>query len=312
MLDLAMHPLNAIRKAANRVLAPLGLELVRVEKKPWFAKTITVRVGKYDIRIPILNPLSTLYSTNPGYVAHLGTLAALLKQKYPQLVALDIGANVGDTACIIESAVPIPLLCIDGDDLTFELLKENIRQFPNASAYKLFLGEKSESMDVSTVKDGWNLTLIPNPSGPLKRVKLLSLDDFLASRQETPCIKLLKIDAEGFDCSIIRGAKNFIREVRPVITFEYNRDNMTALGEMGLDTLATLAGLGYSSVAYHDCDGRFFDAATLSDDKFVRNLHDDADGKHAAVYYFDLTLFHEGDQDIAESFVSQERARRAG
>jgi FkbM family methyltransferase len=306
-----MSLLNLLRNSATRMLSPLGLAVVRVEKQPWFRpRIVTTRVGRYDIRIPAISPLPSIYQKNPLYSAYLGALAGLLKRKYPDLVGLDIGANVGDTACIIKSAADIPVLCIEGDDFCFGFLEENLRQFPNATAHKLFLGEKTGVLDVRTEKDGWNTTLIPGHPGSSKQVNLVSLDDFLASRPQATAIKLLKIDTEGFDCSIIRGARNFIRQVHPVITFEYNRDNMSALGEKGLDTLAMLAACGYDRVAFHDCYGRFFDDALLSDDKYIRNLHDYADGRHAAIYYFDLTLFHESDQEIAHAFVNDERARR--
>jgi FkbM family methyltransferase len=308
-----MPILHRLRKAANKFLSPLGLEVERVEKQPWFRpKLIATRVGNFQIQIPSTNPLANLYRRNPGYTSHLGRLAALVKRKYSDLVAMDIGANVGDTACIIESAGAIPLFCVEGDDFSFSVLEKNLRQFSDARAFKMFLGEKSEAVGVTMAKDGWNTTLIPDAAGGTKKISLVSLDDFLSPRPEMPRIKLLKIDTEGFDCSIIRGAKKFLRQTHPVITFEYNRDNMAALGENGLDTLALLADLGYEPVVFHDCDGRFFDATTLADERFLRNIHEYADGKHAAVYYFDLTVFPQADRDLADAFMKDERARRAG
>ena len=118
---------------------------------------------------------------------------------------------------------------------------------------------------------------------------------FSPTRPGAANYKLVKIDTEGFDCPIIRGGAKFIRQTRPVIAFEYNRDNMEAIGEKGLDTLSLLSGLGYSQVAFHDCDGRFFATAPMSDTAFIRDLHDYADGKHGAIYYFDLTVFHRDD-----------------
>jgi Methyltransferase FkbM domain len=79
-------------------------------------------------------------------------------------------------------------------------------------------------------------------------VNLTRLDDFIFSEPGWQTFKLVKIDAEGFDCSIIRGATNFLRDVHPVIHFEYNRENMHAIGEPGIDTLLLLSGLGYSHV----------------------------------------------------------------
>jgi FkbM family methyltransferase len=308
-----MPLLHQTRRFVNKLLSPVGFALVRVDKQPWFRpKMATTLVGRYSIQIPAVNPLSKLYIQNPGYTGHLGRVAALLKTKYPDLVAIDIGASVGDTACIIKSAADIPLLCIEGDDFTFGFLERNLRQFQNVTAHKMFLGEKTQTLAVNLEKDGWNTTLIPDADGSAPKVKIVSLDDFLAARPGTSAIKLVKIDTEGFDCSIIRGAGKFIGQVHPVITFEYNRANMAAIGENGLDTLAMLSRLGYSHAVFHDCHGRFFSAATLSNGEFIRDLHDYADGKHGAIYYFDFTLFHERDSDVARAFVKAERSLRAG
>jgi FkbM family methyltransferase len=233
-----------------------------------------------------------------------------LKKKYPGLAAMDIGANVGDTACIIKTAADIPLLCIEGDDYAFGFLEKNIRQFQNTAAHKLFLGEKTGEISAAFEKSGWNTTIKPGESAAAKKIKIAGLDDFLSARPDASAYKLVKIDAEGFDCAIIRGAVKFLKQAHPVLAFEYNRDNMEAIGEGGLDTLSLLAGLGYSQVVFHDCHGRFFSAAPMSDTAFIRDLHDYADGRHGAIYYFDLTLFHEDDAEVAEVFVRTERARR--
>jgi len=304
--------LHALRTAANTALSPLGLAVMRTERQPWLRpKTPTTRVGRFSIQMPGRNQLASVYAQNPHYTGHLGRLARLLKKKYSSLAAIDIGANVGDTACIIKSAADIPILCIEGDDLIFGFLEQNLRQFQNASAHKLFLGEKTETLAVNLDKGGWNATLIPDKSGSAPKVKIISLDDFLATQPSTTTIKLVKIDTEGFDCAIIRGARKFIEQVHPVLTFEYNRDTMAALGEKGLDTLSMLASLGYARVALHDCDGRFFSAASMADAEFIRDIHEYADGRSAAIYYFDLTVFHEDDLDVAQQFTIEERAWRA-
>lgn len=84
-------------------------------------------------------------------------------------------------------------------------------------------------------------------------MNLTRLDDFIFSEPGRQTFKLVKIDAEGFDCSIIRGATNFLRELHPVIHFEYNGENMDAIGEPGIDTLLLRSDLGYSQLAVHDC-----------------------------------------------------------
>ncbi len=156
-------------------------------------------------------------------------------------------------------------------------------------------------------KTGWNATLKPDTSESGSKVKIVSLDDFLAGQSKVAQYKLVKIDTEGFDCAIIRGAKQFIRQVQPVITFEYNRDNMAAIGEKGLDTLRLLEELGYSRIIFHDAGGRYLCSTTLADRELIRDLHGFADGKRGAIFYYDLTVFPQGESDLAAEFVEPER-----
>ena len=308
-----MNFLHRTRNLANKLLAPFRVALVPAEKPQWLRrKIVTAQVGHYSIQVPGINPIATHYSKHPDYTSHLGRATSLLKKKFPNLGAIDIGANVGDTACIIKSAEDIPLLCIEGDNFTFGYLEANVRQFQNTTAHKIFLGEKSEMLAVSLAKGGWNTTLIPDKSATRPKIKIVSLDDFLETQADVGRYKLVKIDTEGFDCSIIRGAKKFIQHVHPVITFEYNRENMDAIGEPGLDTLFMLADLGYSDIAFHDPSGRLVCSATLADRSLIEDLHAFADGKHEAIYYFDLTIFHQSDCDVAQAFVEAERLWRAG
>ncbi len=305
--------IHATRKLANKLLSPLGVAIVNAERRPWLRKTIeTVRVGRYPVQMPGISPLVQCYSQFPDSIGQLGRLASLLHGKYPNLAAIDIGANVGDTACIIKSAADIPLLCIEGDDFCFGFLEKNARQFQNVAVHKLFLGEKTEIISATVEKTGWNTTIKPDSDGSAKRIEVTSLDDFLATQPGAADHKLVKIDTEGFDCPIIRGGAKFIQQTHPVIAFEYNRDNMDAIGENGLETLAMLAHLGYSQIVFHDCHGRFFCPASMSDHALIRNLHDYADGKHGAIYYFDITIFHKDDDDVAQAFIKAEQVQRTG
>ena len=308
-----MPLLHHIAKAVNRALGPLGVAVSRSEKTPWNIgkKIADTQVGRFKIQVPTINPICRHYQLYPNWSSQLGRLTSILKGKYANLAAIDVGANVGDTACIIKSAEDIPLLCIEGDEFTFGFLQKNIAQFRNTSAHQLFLGEKTTTVSVDFEKAGWNTTLKLGSSSSAKAVKLTSLDDFLVSQPGIEAFKLLKIDTEWFDCSIIRGGSNFIQNVSPVITFEYNRGNMDAIGEPGLPTLSMLQGLGYSRIAFHDQDGRFLLSASMADTGLVQDLHDYADCVRGRTGYLDITVFQENDTDLAEAFVAHERTRRA-
>lgn len=310
-----MSFLHRTRLFVNNFLSPFGLAINRVGKQRWKTfrtrqpaekEAVTIQVGRYSIQIPSQTPLSVWYGHQ---ASELGRLTMLVKKKFSCLAVVDIGANVGDTACIIKTAEEVPILCIEGDEYIFGFLQRNIAQFQNVTARKLFLGETSKKIRASFDKRGWNLTLKPNETST-QTVDLTRIDDFIFGEPGWQTFKLVKIDAEGFDCAIIRGATNFLREIHPVIHFEYNRENMDAIGEPGIDTLLLLSDLGYSQLAVHDANGRFFCSTTLSDKNFIKDLHDYADSVHRGISHYDITAFHRSDSDLAAEFQEIERQER--
>ena len=310
-------PLNLfhrLKNATNWTLGPLGFALQRTRKTKWHlpGTIIPTKVGRYVIQVPATNPMYLYYESNPNFIGQLGTLTSLVWKKYPAMAAIDIGANVGDTACLIKTAQDVPVLCIEGDDKSFEFLQKNVVQLGSTTAHKLFLGEKTDTISANLACAGWNTTILPGSSDSSRQIKVVKFDDFIATQPGRENYKLLKIDTEGFDCAIIRGAKEFIRQVAPAIFFEYNRQGMELIGEPGLETLFLLGELGYSMIAFHDAKGRFICSTTLADRDRVRDLHDYADGKNSEIYYLDITVFHERDTDIAMKYLETERGRRLG
>jgi FkbM family methyltransferase len=304
--------LNSLRNQLNQLLAPSGLALTRVPRRGWLwgKPVVKVPVGSYQIEIPTTNPLSSHYLIEPHCISQLGRLAKIIRRKFPALRAIDVGANVGDTACIIKSAEDIPLICIEGDRFSFAFLQKNTAQFSHTSAYNLFLGEKTGLIQADLEKSGWNTTIKPGASPAAREVQLTSIDDFIGRQEAREAMKLLKVDTEGFDCPIIRGGREFIRQVSPVIVFEYNRENMDALGEKGLDTLAMLEQLGYSRIFLHDPVGRYLLSTTLDQRTLLQDLHEYADGRRGNICYYDVTLFHQSDNDLAEQYAQCEQAVR--
>jgi len=309
-----MSLLHYARGLANDLLSPIGIAVQRTEKTPWkwFRPVTTVRIGRFTLELPSKNPVAWQYAQLPQLVSQLGRLTSLLRKRYPNLRALYVGANVGDTACIIKSAEDVPLVCIEGDESTFVFLQKNIAQFRDTTAHNMFLGETTSVVSVAVEKAGWNLTLKPVADASANSIKLTSLDDFMSAQPHRQEFKLLKIDTEGFDCQIIRGALNFIREAQPVITLEYNRGNMDAIGEPGLPTLFKLQELGYSHLVFHDQNGRFLLSTTLADRGLIQDLHDYADCVQGRIGYLDITVFHQQDTDLAEALSAAERQRRVG
>ena len=270
---------------------------------------MAVSVGKFQISMPSNSLMPDLFSANPGYSSELGRLVATTSSKYPDLRVVDVGANYGDSVAIVKSLAQVPIICIEGDEKCLDLLQENVKQFTDVEIHNLFLGEKSETISAQVEKEGWNTTIVPSKNGTSTKLELTSLDDFICTIEDSSICKVLKIDTEGFDCRIIRGGLNFIKQVKPVIALEYNRDNMGRIGESGIETLDALRDIGYDTILFYDSQGRLVLSTSLTSKAVVNDLHQYANGRDGAIYYYDLCIFHRDDADIAATFQAAERER---
>ena len=75
----------------------------------------------------------------------LGRIARAVLEKYPALVALDIGANVGDSVAILRSAGQFPILCVEPDDRYAQLLEKNTAEDPAVTIARAMLDAESST-----------------------------------------------------------------------------------------------------------------------------------------------------------------------
>ncbi len=300
-----------MRKIIRQLLNKAGYDIIKVnvhnDSKAGQIKK--VKVGKFMIDMPGNNVQISTYKYRPDANDLLGTLSTCVAKKYPSLCAIDIGANVGDTIAVIKSAIDIPVIGIEGDPVSFKFLQSNTRQFSQVTVLQQFLGDKKQTLQVELEKSGWNTTLIPTENKG-QELSLKTLDEVLEENQlATQNIKILKVDTEGFDTIIIRGATSLIQKQSPVIFFEYNKTNMEAIGEDGMSTLLSLEKYGYHSVIFFDNYGRYMLSTPINQYELIRQLHHYSDDNHSQVGYYDVCLFHESDNDIAKKFIDSVASR---
>ncbi len=267
----------------------------------------TVTVGKFPILMPGNNIQLGNYKIYPDLNSQLGRLAVVIYKKYPGMTVIDIGANVGDTVAVLKSAIDIPVIAVEGDEISFAYLEKNTRQFTNVYVVKTFLAEKTHDTAVSMKKTGWNNTIIPDTKGT-QQVSFKTLDEVITSGGfEKAEIKLLKVDVEGFDTIVLRGAGSIIEKHKPVLFFEYNRANMIAINEEGLSTVLSYGQLGYNKIAFFDHKGTLVLATGMQNEEVITYMHDYISSKHTLLGYYDICLFHEKDNEVAEEFLLNEK-----
>lgn len=120
---------------------------------------------------------------------------------------IDIGANVGSYSILASAHVGATTISIEPVRSTFEILKKNI--FINQVSDKvkplnIALGSKKVEVRFTTTLDTMNHVAVDDSESGSK-IELDTLDNIL-SNQLFPAI--IKIDVEGFEIEVIKGAPN--------------------------------------------------------------------------------------------------------
>jgi FkbM family methyltransferase len=206
-----------------------------------------------------------------AYKAELQLCAAWLLQESSPVV-YDIGANDGffsthlaqmleHRASTIFAFEPVPttfaklVRSVQYLDLNHSIRPVAAAVVDNAGPVRIGYSERN-SLEAQVVHRQPN----PQARDKLAHAEGITLDDFYASVGAFP--GLLKIDAEGSEVAVLRGAKGLLsRSDRPAILFEYNP---TTLKECGASTLTLLNLLrGYALHYVDDLRGQKFPFGSL-------------------------------------------------
>lgn len=152
------------------------------------------------------------------------------------LTIFDVGANQGDwtnpllDCCNEFQCKNLALYCFEPVASTMAILKRNTVRPPFAPSIhyvQCALSHQCGQAQIAVPEDGSGISaLTPDPAfhhTRLETVDLLTVDEF-ADRNQLAAIDLIKIDAEGHDLSVIRGAAGMMkRQAVGIIQFEYNQ-----------------------------------------------------------------------------------------
>jgi FkbM family methyltransferase len=143
-------------------------------------------------------------------------LPYFIKYKFaaPIKVIVDVGANVGQTALLFHSHFPkAHIYCFEPFLETYEKLESNLKGVSGIFCNNLALGDKNEDVIVLRPSEGDSLRNslkndIGFEQGALveESVRVVTLDSFVGQLGERINIDLLKIDTEGYDLRVIKGA----------------------------------------------------------------------------------------------------------
>lgn len=164
-------------------------------------------------------------------------------------VVLDIGANVGLISLLTAKKVgktgrvyafePVPDI--------FVRLQENIalNGFNNIEPVPLALSSQRGMATISISHDGAS-SLFRRVSDEFIEVPTERLDDFV-EREGIERVDAIKLDVEGAELHVIRGADKTIRRFKPIMMVEINPDTLKAAGTTPQELFETIVSYGYKA-----------------------------------------------------------------
>jgi FkbM family methyltransferase len=230
---------------------------------------VRMRVGKRKISMPLSHNLPLYSAIVPAYDRELPSLARRVREHAGRLVMIDVGANVGDTAALVTDAVPdAALLCIEGSLRYFTLLERNVRDFGGVvTLVQAFCGDATGA-SLEAHEHGGTGGLRP-VAGGAARVDIRTLDDIIATNASFADANLLKVDTDGFDAKVLRGATAFLLRAQPVLFFEYAEQLMKEVGDDPAAMFSSLRVLGYTHAELFANHGSFLGRFDLTGGEIV-------------------------------------------
>jgi FkbM family methyltransferase len=204
-------------------------------ERPWLFENAQLRFAP-SVKLK-LQPTDTSHKR----IAVLGFVELELTKQISALaqdggVMLDIGANYGYFTCLWAAARSSnQVVAFEAAPKNFDALQHNVernRLGAQVSLVQKAVGKESGKMSFSlgqSDQTSWGGLSLEQKKDSVE-VNVITLDDFFAEKQAPP-IQVLKIDTEGADTWVLRGAERLLRsgKIRHIF-FEVNLPRMAELG----------------------------------------------------------------------------------
>ncbi|UCF62695.1 MAG: FkbM family methyltransferase [bacterium] len=271
------------------------------------ARSILVKLGdpscKMKIRgrsiyLPISHPLAFNVSQHPHYDGVIERVSEFIRSREGRLIYIDVGANIGDTILFSNPQENDRVLGIDADDIYLDYLKKNVGHLRGVTLIQTICSSKDGQINGSLHRNQGTARIVENIQN---HIRAQSLDTILTNNSDFKSVNFLKVDTDGYDFEVLKGAKKTILRNKPAVLFECEpNENPDYVKEMQ-NILKFFHENGYRSALLYDNFGYLYGRLELDDVfKFKNALFYQLTRVY---YYYDILLMPE---EQLQAFYSSE------
>ncbi len=215
------NPKIQVEGAASELDSYEGTACIETEMR--LAREATIEIGSK--KYVISSDDSYLDYIGNGFEPEMVVLFGVLASRDD--VVLDVGANIGCTA-ILFGELCRSVCAFEPSFTTFAFLEKNVANsgLRNVILRNIGLGEDAGEYTLISHPSNRSGSFVSNrvqasPGHTLEKIVIRRLDDTVES-MNLPKIDLIKIDVEGFEGHVLRGATRTLSSCRPLVVLELN------------------------------------------------------------------------------------------
>ena len=146
--------------------------------------------------------------------------AMMMAQTSKDLVAVDVGANIGYYTLLLAKRVK-KVYAFEPDKKVFKILEKNVKEnnLKNVVLFNKAVGKENKKVKVIRNSNNFGDSRINLPKSLFDKrdlVECIKLDEVIKEK-----VDLMKIDVQGWEPQVIKGAKRIIKKDRPILFLEY-------------------------------------------------------------------------------------------
>ena len=200
-----------------------------IEKLPkWFIRTPSgeaIVPTRFGFKIKV-DPLFDKNIENVIYergVYELGTVSLIKQLLKEGDVFIDVGANIGflSMAAAVAVGKKGEVLAFEPVPSTYDILVANreLNSLSQLQAFCVGVGSKSETVTIQTEDENrGGASILNKHNGSGIEIQVKKLDELITASP----VSLIKIDVEGYEFEVLKGAEELIKRDRPALIVEYS------------------------------------------------------------------------------------------